>query len=387
MYSFSEKSPEEKGLYIMKTVNGICTSAKIFTDSIEDYALAQIKMLCDNEAFRGSKIRIMPDVHPGKVGTIGFTATVEKRVLPNVVGIDIGCGVTIAQLKQKKIEYQKLDAVIRERIPSGYAIRKKAHRFKDRIDLGELYCCRHINESKADMSLGTLGGGNHFIEIDQNDQGVLYVVIHSGSRHLGKDVTEYYLREGQRYLIENDIRIPYELTWLEGELKTRYLHDIRIVQEYAAVNREAILDELVKGMKWKIIEQYSSMHNYIADTDNGSILRKGAVSALKNEPVIIPINMKDGVIIGIGKGNADWNYSAPHGAGRILKREEVKQKYTVSAFRSVMKGIYSSNINKKTLDEAPFAYRSLEEIKDLIGDSVEIKTVLKPVYNYKAGSE
>ena len=371
----------------MKTVNGICTSAKIFTDSIEDYALAQIKMLCDNEAFRGSKIRIMPDVHPGKVGTIGFTATVEKRVLPNVVGIDIGCGVTIAQLKQKKIEYQKLDAVIRERIPSGYAIRKKAHRFKDRIDLGELYCCRHINESKADMSLGTLGGGNHFIEIDQNDQGVLYVVIHSGSRHLGKDVTEYYLREGQRYLIENDIRIPYELTWLEGELKTRYLHDIRIVQEYAAVNREAILDELVKGMKWKIIEQYSSMHNYIADTDNGSILRKGAVSALKDEPVIIPINMKDGVILGVGKGNDDWNYSAPHGAGRILKREEVKQKYTVSAFRSVMKGIYSSNINKKTLDEAPFAYRSLEEIKDLIGDSVEIKTVLKPVYNYKAGSE
>ena len=213
------------------------------------------------------------------------------------------------------------------------------------------------------------------------------MVIHSGSRHLGKDVTEYYLREGQRYLIENGIHVPYELTWLEGVLKTRYLHDIGIVQEYAALNREAILDELVKGMKWKIAEQYSSMHNYIADTANGLILRKGAVSALKDEPVIIPINMKDGVILGVGKGNDDWNYSAPHGAGRILKREEVKQKYTVSAFRSVMKGIYSSNINKGTLDEAPFAYRRLEEIKGAIEDSVEIKTVLKPVYNYKAGSE
>lgn len=371
----------------MKTVNGICTSAKIFTDSIEEYALAQIKMLCDNEAFWGSKIRIMPDVHPGKVGTIGFTATVGERILPNVVGIDIGCGVTIGKLKQKKIEYQKLDAVIRNHVPSGYATRKKAHRFKDRIDLGELYCCRHVDESKADMSIGTLGGGNHFIEIDQNDQGVPYVVIHSGSRHLGKDVTEYYLREGQRYLIENGIHVPYELTWLEGDLKTRYLHDIGSVQEYAALNREATLDELVKGMKWKIAEQYSSMHNYIADTANGLILRKGAVSALKDEPVIIPINMKDGVILGIGKGNDEWNYSAPHGAGRILKREEVKQKYTVSAFRSVMKGIYSSNINKGTLDEAPFAYRRLEEIKGAIEDSVEIKTVLKPVYNYKAGSE
>lgn len=371
----------------MKTVNGICTSAKIFTDSIEDYALAQIKMLCDNEAFHGSKIRVMPDVHPGKVGTIGFTATVGERILPNVVGIDIGCGITIAKLKQKKIEYMKLDTVIRENVPSGFTVRKQAHRFIDKIGLKKLNCYKHINESKAKVSLGTLGGGNHFIEIDQNDQGVPYVVIHSGSRHLGKDVTEYYLREGQRYLIENDIRIPYELIWLEGELKTRYLHDIGIVQEYAALNREAILDELVKGMKWKIAEQYSSMHNYIADTANGLILRKGAVSALKDEPVIIPINMKEGVIIGSGKGNDDWNYSAPHGAGRRLKREQVKQKYTVSAFRSVMKGIYSSNINKETLDEAPFAYRSLAEIKELIEDSVAIKTVLKPVYNYKAGSE
>lgn len=387
MYSFSEKSPEEKGLYIMKTVNGICTSAKIFTDSIEDYALAQIRMLCDDEAFRGSKIRIMPDVHPGKVGTIGFTATVGKRILPNVVGIDMGCGVTIAKLKQKKIEYQKLDTVIRENIPSGYAARKKAHYFKDQIELEELNCYRQINRIKAETSLGTLGGGNHFIEVDQDDQGAFYVVIHSGSRHLGKDVTEYYLREGQKKLKGNNINVPYELTYLEGELRTKYLYDIRIVQEYAALNREAILDELMKGMKWKVTETYSSMHNYIAETSEGLILRKGAVSALKNETVIIPVNMKDGVILGIGKGNADWNYSAPHGAGRILKREDVKQKYTVSAFKSVMKGIYSSCIGKETLDEAPFAYRSLTEIETLIKDTLEIRTILRPVYNYKAGKE
>ena len=387
MYSFSEKSPEEKGLYIMKTVNGICTSAKIFTDSIENYALAQIRMLCDDEAFRGSKIRIMPDVHPGKVGTIGFTATVGKRILPNVVGIDIGCGVTIAKLKQKKIEYQKLDTVIRENIPSGYAARKKAHHFKDQIELEELNCYRQINRIKAETSLGTLGGGNHFIEVDQDDQGAFYVVIHSGSRHLGKDVTDYYLREGQKKLKGNNISVPYELTYLEGELRTKYLYDIRIVQEYAALNREAILDELMKGMKWKVTEIYSSMHNYIAETNEGLILRKGAVSALKNETVIIPVNMKDGVILGIGKGNADWNYSAPHGAGRILKREDVKQKYTVSAFKSVMKGIYSSCIGKETLDEAPFAYRSLTEIETLIKDTLEIRTILRPVYNYKAGKE
>ena len=368
----------------MKTVNGICTSAKIFTDSIEEYALAQIKMLCDNEAFRGSKIRIMPDVHPGKVGTIGFTATVGERILPNVVGIDIGCGVTIAKLKQKKIEYQKLDAVIRDHVPSGYAVRKKAHRFKDRIDLGELYCCRHVDESKADMSIGTLGGGNHFIEIDQNDQGVPYVVIHSGSRHLGKDVTEYYLREGQRYLIENGIHVPYELTWLEGELKTRYLHDIGIVQEYAALNREAILDELVKGMKWKIAEQYSSMHNYIADTANGLILRKGAVSALKDEPVIIPINMKDGVILGIGKGNDEWNYSAPHGAGRLMSRNKAKESISLDEFEKSMQGIYTTSVNQSTIDESPMAYKNIDEIINNIGDTVDIIKIIKPVYNYKS---
>ena len=369
----------------MKTVDGIYASAKIFTDSIEDYALAQIKMLCDNEAFCDSKIRIMPDVHPGKVGTIGFTATVGKKILPNVVGVDIGCGITIAKLKQKRAEFQKLDAVIRENIPAGSRIRKSAHRFADGFDLDRLNCCKAIHREKARCSLGSLGGGNHFIELDQDAQGGIYAVIHSGSRHLGTEVTEYYLREGQKRLKSKGEEIPYELTYLEGELRDAYLEDLQTVQEFAELNRKVMLDELVKGMKWKITEVFSSIHNYVDLSGSVPIIRKGAVSALKGENVIIPVNMRDGIILGKGLGNADWNYSAPHGAGRIMKREDVKQKHTVSEFKKEMKGIFSSCIGADTLDEAPFAYRGIEEILEAVKDTVEIKEILKPVYNYKAG--
>ena len=360
----------------MKTVNGIYASAKIFTDTIEDYALAQIKMLCDNEAFCDSKIRIMPDVHPGKVGTIGFTATVGKRILPNVVGVDIGCGITMAKLKQKRAEFQKMDAVIREIILAGSRIRNKAHRFADGFDFNRLNCREAIYKEKAIRSLGSLGGGNHFIELDQDRQGGLYVVIHSGSRHLGAEVTEYYLREGQKRLKSKSEEIPYELTYLE---------DLQTVQEFAELNRETMLDKLVKGMKWKVTEKFSSVHNYVDLSGNVPIMRKGAVSAQKEETVIIPVNMRDGIILGEGLGNADWNYSAPHGAGRIMKREDVKHNYTVSEFKKEMKGIYSSCIGADTLDEAPFAYRGIEEIREAVRDTVEIKEILKPVYNYKAG--
>lgn len=369
----------------MKTVNGIYASAKIFTDTIEDYALAQIRMLCDNEAFCDSKIRIMPDVHPGKVGTIGFTATVGKRILPNVVGVDIGCGITMAKLKQKRVEFQKMDSVIRETIPAGSRTRNKAHRFSDGFDFDRLNCRKAIHKEKAIRSLGSLGGGNHFIELDQDRQGGLYVVIHSGSRHLGTEVTEYYLREGQKRLKSKGEEISYELTYLEGDLRDAYLEDLQVVQEFAALNRETMLDELVKGMKWKVTETFSSVHNYVDLSGSMPIMRKGAVSAQKGENVIIPVNMRDGVILGEGLGNADWNYSAPHGAGRILKREDVKHNYTVSEFKKEMKGIYSSCIGADTLDEAPFAYRRIEEIRETIGDNVEIKEILKPVYNYKAG--
>ncbi len=391
-----ENTRKRERILFMKIVNGVYTSAKIFTDTIEDYALAQIKQLCDFEALKGCKVRIMPDVHPGKVGTIGFTAVIGGKVLPNVVGIDIGCGITVAKLKQKRIEFQKLDTVIRENIPSGYKIRKKIHRFSNKIIscetnakegiLSDLRCSHHIHLERAKLSLGTLGGGNHFIEIDQDEEGVLFVVIHSGSRHLGKEVTEYYLREGQKYLKERERHIPYELTYLEGKLKEDYLYDLQMIQEFAEWNRRTILDELIKGMKWKIQDIFSSVHNYIDISKEEAILRKGAISARKGETVIIPINMRDGVLIGTGLGNPDWNYSAPHGAGRLIKREYVKDKFTVSDFKTEMKGIYCSCIGKDTLDEAPFAYRGIDEIMENITETVEIQKRLQPIYNFKAGN-
>lgn len=371
----------------MKIVNGVYASAKIFTDNVEEYALAQIQMLCDNEAFQDSKIRIMPDVHPGKVGTIGFTATVGNRILPNVVGIDIGCGITLARIRQKKAEYQRLDKVIRDLVPSGYSVRQKPHRFAERFDFTGLACEYAVNRKKASCSIGTLGGGNHFIEVDEDDEGCLYVAIHSGSRHLGKEVTEYYLREGQEYLKQKGIQVPYEMVYLEKDLLQAYLYDVSLVQEFAVLNREAILDELARGMKWRVEEVISSTHNYVDITGSEKLLRKGAVSAQAGEPVVIPVNMRDGILLCEGKGNEDWNYSAPHGAGRVLKRQDVKENYTVSRFKQEMKGIYCSCIGNGTLDEAPFAYRGLEEIQAAIRDTVTVKKRLKPVYCYKDGGK
>lgn len=382
----------------MKTMNGIYASAKIFTTNnettaIDDYAIHQLQMLCDNPVTEGSQIRIMPDVHPGKVGTIGLTMTIGTRIMPNLIGIDIGCGMTLAEIRDQKVEYQKLDKVIRENIPSGYAVRKKIHRYAGEFDFERLYCYKHIRLEKALHSLGTLGGGNHFLELDKDEDGQIYIVIHSGSRHLGKEVTEYYLNESQKLLKEKGLSVPYELTYLEDELMEHYLHDLQVVQEYASLNREIILDELVKGMKWKVTDSYSCIHNYVDESEETlktfgvPILRKGAISAKQNENVIIPINMRDGVILGLGLGNEEWNCSAPHGSGRIMKREDIKSHFTVSSFKSEMKGIYSSCINKETLDEAPFAYRALEDIAEVIKDTVTITKVIKPIYNYKAGGD
>lgn len=374
----------------MKTVNGVYTSAKIFNTntteySIDDYALVQLQFLCDNEAFDGCTIRVMPDIHPGKVGTIGFTSTLGKRVLPNVIGIDIGCGMSLAKIKGKTKEFQKLDVVIRDNVPSGFATRNKLHHMVDDIDLTELICHKHIYEEKDLLSLGTLGGGNHFIELDADNEGNTYLIVHSGSRHLGKEVTEYYLSEGQKYLKSKGIELPYEITYLEDELMEAYLHDLKIVQDFAALNREIIIAEIVKGMKWKILDSYSCIHNYVDFSTDTPIIRKGAISAKSDEPVIIPINMRDGIILGTGLGNADWNTSAPHGAGRIMKREDIKSRYTVTSFKNEMKGIYSSCISKDTLDEAPFAYRDLSSISDAIQETVRIEKVIKPIYNFKAG--
>lgn len=371
----------------MQIVNGIYADAKIFTDKIEPYALAQLKQICDQEMAKGSQIRVMPDVHPGKVGPVGLTMTITDKIIPNLVGVDIGCGMTCARIRQKKVEYQKLDSVIREQIPSGMKIRGKIESFCEAFDLLPLRCLDHIQIEKAYCSLGTLGGGNHFIEMDVDEEDNLYVIIHSGSRHLGVETAEYYQKEGYRKLRREGKEIPQPMAYVEGTLMEDYLHDLSVVQEYAAYNRECILRLLCKGMKWKIEDSFSIPHNYVEQQADGTfLLRKGAAPAAEGKRLVIPINMRDGVLLATGKGAGDWNESAPHGAGRVLRRDEVRKRYTVSAFKKEMKGIYSSCIGEQTLEEGPFAYRSLPELLQQIPESVQIDNILKPVYNFKAGN-
>jgi RNA-splicing ligase RtcB len=367
----------------MKTVKGIYAEARIFTEDVEGYAEAQVKMICDNEVARGSRICLMPDIHPGKVGPIGLAMTVTDKVIPQLLGVDIGCGMTCVELNKEHAEFQKLDRVIRENVPSGFAIRREQHHLAEGFPYGELRCARHIHRQKAERSLGTLGGGNHFIELDRGTDGKLYLVVHTGSRHLGEELAEYYTKLASASLKRRGLEIPYYMSYLEGEEKESYLEDVQVIQDYAEANRQIIVREILKGMKWKAADQFSVAHNYL---DASGMLRKGAIAAGKGDRVIIPANMRDGIILGIGLGNADWNNSAPHGSGRRLKREDVKERYTVSDFKKEMDGIYSSCVGADTLDEAPFAYRSIEEIAGQIRDTVRITEILKPVYNYKAGS-
>ena len=373
----------------METITGKYAAAGIYTvankdTAIDDYARAQVKMICDNKASEGSKICLMPDVHPGKIGPVGFTMTIGESVLPGLVGIDIGCGMTAAKIKGKKLECQQLDKVIRDRVPAGFDVRDNVHHLAEDFDFSRLRCGRHVRTDKAMKALGSLGSGNHFIEIDKDDEKNLYIVVHTGSRHLGKEVADYYMAAGQKVIKSKNEDIPYEMTYLEGELLHDYLQDLLVVQEYAELNRQIIISEIAKGMKWKIEESWSCIHNYI---DAEKILRKGAISAKAGEPVIIPINMKEGILLGTGLGNPDWNYSAPHGAGRIMKREDVKSHFTVADYKAQMKGIYSSCIGKGTLDEAPFAYRNLDDIAEAIRDTVKLEKIIKPCYNFKAGGK
>ncbi len=379
------------GGFILIPIKGKYSDAMIMcigdetAGNVDQYAIAQIKMITDIEAVKGSRIRVMPDVHPGKVGPIGLTMTVTDAVIPALIGIDIGCGMNMVKIGKIRKDFQKLDTVIRDNVPVGFKIRSTAHNVASEFDLGRLTCYKRIRDDKAMLSLGTLGGGNHFIELDKDDDGEGYLIVHSGSRHLGKEVAEYYMDKGHKYLMEyGKENVPYELTYLTDELLSDYLHDLQIVQEYAELNRRIIIREICKGMKWKVTDEKSCIHNFIDQTDGAAMLRKGAISAKENEEVIIPINMRDGVILGTGKGNADWNCSAPHGAGRISSRETVAASHTVSEFKASMKGIYTSCISKETLDEAPFAYRDLNYIRKAVEDTVEITKILKPVYNYKS---
>ncbi len=401
----------------MQEVKGKFGYAKIFTDVIDENATAQIAELCDQPMSEGTVIRIMPDVHAGAGCTIGTTMTITDKVVPNLVGVDIGCGMETVKLKEKHIELQMLDKLIYAKIPSGFDIRETPHRYSEQIDLGRLYCCRHINPERAKLSIGTLGGGNHFIEADKGDDGSIYIVIHSGSRHLGVETAKYYQEEAYRRLKtdnkdeikilieklksegrENEIQtellklkgktgpdIPKHLAYCEGELFDQYIHDMKIVQQFAMLNRQAMMDEIIKGMHLHVTEQFTTIHNYI-DTDT-MILRKGAVSALYGQKLLIPINMRDGSLICTGKGNPDWNCSAPHGAGRLMSRSQAKESFTVSEFKKQMKGIYTTSVNAQTLDECPMAYKSLDDIVNNISDTAEINDIIKPVYNFKAGDE
>lgn len=401
----------------MMVLKGKYNEAKIFTDVVDETSIAQVMLLLNQEFVAGSKIRLMPDIHAGAGCTIGTTMTITDKVVPNLVGVDIGCGMETIRIKEKHMELQKLDKLIYEKIPSGFQVREKTHRYFEQINLKDLHCYRYINPVRAEKSLGTLGGGNHFIEANRDDEKGLYLVVHSGSRHLGLEVAEYYQQEGYRALngcakkdiedliaelkaqgrekeIQKSIQalkntkrtsVPKALAYVFGDLFEQYIHDMKIVQTYAMLNRQAMMDELVKGMKLHVTEQFTTIHNYI-DTDS-MILRKGAVSAKKGEKLLIPINMRDGSLICIGKGEEDWNESAPHGAGRLMSRSLAKESFTVSEFKKQMDGIYTTSVNKDTLDECPMAYKSMEDIVGNIGDTVEIVKVIKPIYNFKAGSE
>lgn len=404
----------------MIEIKGNYNSAKVFTDVIEESATAQIKELCDQEFVQNEKIRIMPDAHAGAGCVIGTTMTITDKIVPNLVGVDIGCGMETVRIKGKHIELMQLDKFIYRNIPSGFDVRDTPHRYSEQVNLTELKCAKYVNLDRAEKSLGTLGGGNHFIEADKDDNGSIYIVVHSGSRHLGVEVAKHYQEMGYKQLVsqyvankdeerklveelkeqgrKQDIQkeiiklrknktvpVPKHLAYVSGDLFNNYIHDMRIVQRFAELNRKAIMDEILKGMGLKAEEQFTTIHNYI-DTEN-MILRKGSVSAQQGEKLIIPINMRDGSLICTGKGNPDWNYSAPHGAGRLMSRSAAKESFTVSEFKKQMKGIYSTSINSGTLDECPMAYKNMDDIVNNIGETAEILNIIKPIYNFKSGDK
>lgn len=423
----------------MIEVKGTHNTAVCFTNTLEDAAAEQIKTLCNQKAFAGAKIRIMPDVHAGKGCTIGFTANLGEKVIPNIVGVDLGCGMLTVELGKRDVDFPKLDSVIREHVPSGMNA-------NDRIiypfALSMLKCYDKLKEKDwIAKSLGSLGGGNHFIEVDTDENGVKYLVIHTGSRNLGKQVADYYqnvaidrlqgrarLAMETRKLIDEykatgrereiqagiaDLKkrftpgadIPKELCYLTGEYRDAYLHDMEICQNFAALNRYMIARTIISHMGWSVDFQFNpsiymtqraifnhigwkdcgtfeTIHNYVDLESN--IIRKGAVSAKAGEKLLIPINMRDGSLICVGKGNPDWNYSAPHGAGRIMSRNAAFEKLSMEQFQAEMRGIYSTSVTKDTLDESPMAYKTMNDIVKQIGPTANIVQHIRPIYNFKA---
>lgn len=352
---------------------------KIFTDNIEEEAIKQIDLLLEQEPFKNCKVRIMPDVHSGKGCVIGFTADLGDKVIPNIVGVDIGCGMLCVELGKVDLDLAKMDKMINKVIPAGRNIRER--KLTDFEKINDLYCLRELRDiKKFNKSIGTLGGGNHFIEIDKDEEGNKYLVIHTGSRNLGKQVADYY--QGLAIELCKE-KLPRDLCYLEGKYREMYLHDMKICQEYASLNRLYIAKEiLINYFENCDFHSFETIHNYISFEDN--IVRKGAISAKEGEKVLIPINMRDGSIIAIGKGNKDWNQSAPHGAGRIMSRKKAKETFKLEDFRESMKDVYTTSVVKETIDEAPFVYKPMQEILDNIKDTVEVERIIKPIYNFKA---
>ena len=398
----------------MITIQGQYNTAICYTNELEGAAREQIQAVCDWPEFAGCKIRIMPDVHAGKGCTIGTTMTIQDKIVPGMVGVDIGCGMETVELAEHEIDFAKLDALIREKIPYGREIRDIPHPLNSEIDLTQLRCADQINLDRAVHSIGSLGGGNHFIEVDQAGDGRLFLVVHSGSRHLGTEVADYYQNEGRRALWggvkhqiqetidrmkaegrvkeiqmtiailkkEHTLDIPKDLAYVEGKLFDDYIHDMKLTQQFAVLNRKAMVDVILEGMGLHAVDIFTTIHNYI-DTD-AMILRKGSVSAKAGEKLLIPINMRDGSLICIGKGNEEWNCSAPHGAGRLMSRRAALNTLSMDEFQKEMVGIYSTCVVPDTLDESPMAYKSMDEIVSQIRPTAEIVERIRPVYNFKA---
>lgn len=408
----------------MIELQGKYNTAKVFTDNIESEAISQIIELLNQEAFVGSKVRIMPDVHSGKGCVIGFTANLGDKIIPNLIGVDIGCGMACAELGNVEINLQKLDEIIHKFIPSGHDIHEQ--RIMDYTEeINKLYCIREIstngwNARKWTRQIGTLGGGNHFIELNVDEENNKYLVIHSGSRHLGKSIADYYQnlaidlcsgkdkyfderdklieeykKQGKKDQIQKSLKelkakydklmpnLPKDLCYLTGKYRDMYLHDMKIAQEFAVHNRNEMLRIIIGNIEEiKQGHVFHTVHNYIDFNDN--VIRKGSIKAYKDTQVLIPMNMRDGSLLCVGKGNDDWNNSAPHGAGRLMSRSKAKELIDLEEYKETMKDIYSTSVMESTIDEAPMAYKPMQEIINNIGDTVDIVAILKPIYNFKA---
>lgn len=395
----------------MIEINGRFTNAKIFAQTALQTAVDQIQELTDQAFMAGTKVRIMPDYHAGKGCVIGTTIQLQDRVVPNLVGIDVGCGVFVAQLDVPTVDFAQLDAIIRTYVPSGQDIHKEVSPSRHFVEFeGKQFRASGLKDDYTNLSLGTLGGGNHFIELAKDEDDQHYLLIHTGSRYVGAKVANWHQKRAYENLRREDLTekieamkqqgrqqeiqsmiqaykeqtpfVPKDLSYLEGEAFHDYIHDMKIAQQFARMNRWTIAETIAKQMDWHFTDTFDTIHNYI-DTETMT-LRKGAVRANKDEKLVIPMNMRDGSLICIGKGNAEWNYSAPHGAGRMFSRRAAKKALNMADFKDTMQGIWTTSVNEETLDEAPMAYKPMTEITSAIGETVDIVKVIKPVYNFKA---